>query len=68
MTSSVTGKTTYLVAGANTGARKTEKAQTLGVDVIDEAALLQMLDLPNTTEAAPAPEPPSKPVQGELAI
>ncbi len=68
VTASVTGKTTYLVAGANTGARKTEKAQALGVDVIDEAKLLQMLDLPITTETVPQPEAPPKPVQGELAI
>ena len=65
VTSSVTGKTTYLVAGANTGARKTEKAKSLGVDVIDEAALLTMLG--NTATPTQTPEqPPSPPVQGEL--
>ncbi len=68
VTSSVTGKTTYLVAGANTGARKTEKAQALGVEVIDEAALLDMLSLSITTEAPSKPKLPPKPVQGELAI
>ena len=68
VTGSVTGKTTYLVAGANTGARKTEKAQALGVDVIDEPTLLEMLDLPAAPDTAPEPEVPPKPVQGELAI
>ena len=45
-TSSVSRNTTYLVAGANTGARKTEKAAELGVAVIDEAAFLQMIGQP----------------------
>ncbi len=41
--SSVSRNTTYLVAGANTGARKTEKAADLGVTVIDEATFLTMI-------------------------
>lgn len=40
---SVSKNTTYLVAGANTGARKTEKAAELGVKVIDEQQFLEML-------------------------
>ena len=39
----VTSKTRYLIAGANTGATKTEKARKLGTEVIDEARLLELL-------------------------
>ena len=39
----VTSKTRYLIAGANTGATKTEKAKKLGTEVIDEARLLELL-------------------------
>ena len=41
--SSVTSKTRYLIAGANVGATKTEKARALGTEVIDEARLLELL-------------------------
>ena len=41
--SAVTSKTRYLVAGANVGAAKTEKARKLGTEVIDEARLLELL-------------------------
>ena len=41
--SSVTSKTRYLIAGANVGATKTEKARALGTEVIDEARLLDLL-------------------------
>jgi DNA ligase (NAD+) len=41
---SAVGKdTNYLVAGGNTGATKLAKAEKLGVNVIDEAALLKLL-------------------------
>ncbi len=39
----VSKNTTYLVAGANTRARKTEKAAELGVQVIDEETFLKLL-------------------------
>lgn len=42
--SAVTSKTRYLIAGANVGATKTEKARKLGTEVIDEARLLSLLD------------------------
>ena len=42
--SAVTSKTRYLIAGANVGATKTEKARALGTEVIDEARLLELLN------------------------
>ncbi len=40
---SVTSRTRYLIAGANTGAAKTSKARELGTEVIDEAELIRLL-------------------------
>lgn len=59
VTGSVSGQTDYLVAGANTGARKTEKAEALGVKVIDEATFLALLGgVPAEQPSTPrAPEP-----------
>ena len=67
--SAVTSKTKYLIAGANVGATKTEKARALGTEVIDEARLLELLG------SAPEPVPvrgleqdtaPQSFTQGEL--
>ena len=41
--SAVTSKTRYLIAGANVGATKTEKARKLGTEVIDESRLVELL-------------------------
>ena len=57
--SAVTSRTRYLIAGANVGATKTEKARALGTEVIDEAKLLELLGASST----PAPAAPSAPVQ-----
>ena len=43
MTSIVSKKTDYLVAGETAGS-KLEKAERLGVPVLDEAGLLELLD------------------------
>jgi DNA ligase (NAD+) len=43
VTSSVSGKTDYVVAGDQPGASKLEKAERLGVAILDEAALRELL-------------------------
>ena len=43
VTGSVSGKTSYLVAGASAGSKLT-KAESLGVAVLDEAAFVALLD------------------------
>ncbi|MBP3406117.1 MAG: NAD-dependent DNA ligase LigA, partial [Kiritimatiellae bacterium] len=53
---SVTSKTRYLIAGANTGAAKTSKARELGTEVIDEARLLELLgEVADTSSSAKEP-------------
>ncbi|MDD4159109.1 MAG: NAD-dependent DNA ligase LigA, partial [Proteiniphilum sp.] len=41
---SVSKKTDYILAGENMGPAKLEKAEKLGVKIIDEASFLEMLD------------------------
>lgn len=76
---SVSRQTTCLVAGANSGARKTEKAAQLGVKVLDEAAFLDLLDRAEqaaapaaatvpTTAPASGTVPASPPQQPELGL
>ncbi len=59
--SAVTSKTRYLIAGANVGATKTEKARKLGTEVIDESRLCELLGLEGAT-----PVESATPVQGDL--
>ncbi len=62
---SVTSKTRYLIAGANTGATKTAKAKALGTEVIDEARLLELLGAAGDPPAAES-NPKPVPTQGDL--
>lgn len=64
--SAVTSKTRYLIAGANVGAAKTEKARALGTEVIDEARLKELLGITPAPVVGPAGSP--VPVQGMLLI
>lgn len=57
--SAVTSKTRYLIAGANVGAAKTEKAKSLGTEVIDEARLLELLGAPAESAAEVSADEPS---------
>lgn len=63
--SAVTSKTRYLIAGANVGAAKTDKAKSLGTEVIDEAKLLELLGAGGAGNPGAAPLPGVH-VQGEL--
>lgn len=63
---SVTSKTRYLIAGANTGAAKTSKARELGTEVIDEAKLLELLGGKGAGEKTAPAAAPVKYEQGAL--
>jgi DNA ligase (NAD+) len=65
--SAVTSRTRYLIAGANTGAAKTNKARELGTEVIDETELLRLLGGGVAVEAKPVASPAEpKVMQDEL--
>ena len=69
--SAVTSRTRYLIAGANVGATKTDKARALGTEVIDEAKLKELLGLtdavPSAGDTASAVQDPGGVLtQGEL--
>ena len=63
VTSSVRKQTSYVVAGENPG-RKLERAQTLGVEILDEAGLLALLSGGPGALSAPD-EPASDPTASD---
>jgi len=60
--SAVSRHTDYLVAGANTGSTKTNKAAALGVPVLDQAAFMALLG----GSRPPAPRRPDASTAGDL--
>lgn len=53
---SISKKTTFILAGENMGPAKLEKAQSLGVRIVDETEFLKMLDSPATSPATEGEE------------
>ncbi len=60
---SVSKKTSYLVAGAETGARKTEQAEKNQVPILDEAKFLELLQQAEGAAAPMATPPATGPAQ-----
>ena len=71
---SISGKTSFILAGDNMGPSKLQKAEKLGVAIIDEETFLKMISKADTTETAtteapaqqaeaPAPQAESAPTQ-----
>lgn len=55
--SSISAKTSYVVAGDNMGPEKKKKAESLGVPIIDEATFMQMIANQGPLSGAEAPVP-----------
>ncbi len=71
---SISGKTSFILAGDNMGPSKLQKAEKLGVAIVDEDTFLKMISKADTTETAtteasaqqveaPAPQAESAPTQ-----
>lgn len=64
---SISGKTSFILAGDKMGPSKLQKAEKLGVAIVDEDTFLKMISEADTTEAAtteaPAPQAESAPTQ-----
>ncbi len=61
--SSVSSNTTYLVAGMNTGTRKSAKAREMNVTILDEGAFLRLLDKEASLPAALPLQRPALPAK-----
>jgi DNA ligase (NAD+) len=66
VTSSVSGRTTHVVAGDQPGAAKIAAARRAGVPILDEAAFRSMLGLPALPPRTNAPPVPPSSRQAEL--
>ncbi|MBQ7527515.1 MAG: NAD-dependent DNA ligase LigA [Bacteroidaceae bacterium] len=69
---SISKKTSFILAGDNMGPSKLEKAQKLGVEIVDEETFLSRYHLedaaaPTAPTGQEEPAPPA-PVQGELSL
>lgn len=62
VSSAVSGKTDYLVAGASVGQTKLEKARNLGTAVIDEEELLRLMSSLSNAPMPPVPANEAKPL------
>ncbi len=68
---SISGKTSFILAGDNMGPSKLQKAEKLGVAIVDEDTFLKMISEADTTETAtteaPAPQAEAPAPQAESA-
>lgn len=58
VTGAVSRNTDYVVAGANPGASKLDKAGSLGIEVLDEAGFLKLIDGPVAADGTAPSAPP----------
>ena len=67
---SISKKTSFILAGENMGPSKLEKAQKLGIELLDEDTFLKRYELEGTTAIPAADVEPVKPApaQGELSL
>jgi DNA ligase (NAD+) len=65
----VSANVDFIVAGENMGPAKRQKAEKLGITILNEEEFMTMIEGVSTTEHTPTPEPPkeeAKPIQGTL--
>jgi DNA ligase (NAD+) len=65
----VSANVDFIVAGENMGPAKRQKAEKLGITILNEEEFMTMIEGVPTTEYTPTPEPPkeeAKPIQGTL--